>query len=590
VPGEIVQRGTAFTNQPTVRAGFPHVAAVLITSLTLAAGGMGCTDTATPTKPAPVKLAFLTQPGDGIAGQAIAPSVRVAIEDASGTPVSDATGAVTLALGTNPGGGTLSGTLTATAAAGVATFGGLSLDKSGVGYALAATADGLAGATSTSFAIRGAAPSRLVFTGQPSAAQGLQPIAPAVQITLEDVFGNVAQDATDSVSLALATNPSGGTLSGTVTVLPTNGVATFPTLMIDAPGAGYTLVASADTLPTVTSSAFTVALTFAQVSAGYYVTCGVTVAGPAYCWGGDIFGELGDSMTTASKVPVAVHGGHAFTSVGAAEIAVCGVATAGAMFCWGEGRHAGTVPVALPGGLTFATVSAGNASFCAVTTAGGAYCWNDTIGWNVTPAAVPGGLTWAQVSVADYSTCGITRDGAAYCWGDNSHFQLGNGTWNPSTTPVAVSGGLTFATVSTRYYNACGVTTGGAAYCWGDDSLGQLGRGTNYASAVPAAVSGGLTFATVSTGKYYACGLTAAGAAYCWGNNAHGELGNGTTTSSNVPVPVSGGLSFASISAGYFYTCGVTPAGAAYCWGDGPSGQLGSGPTVASLVPVQVVQ
>ena len=46
---------------------------------------------------------------------------------------------MTLSLGNNPGGGTLSGTLTVAAVNGVATFNNLSINAAGSGYTLVAT-------------------------------------------------------------------------------------------------------------------------------------------------------------------------------------------------------------------------------------------------------------------------------------------------------------------------------------------------------------------------------------------------------------------------------------------------------------------
>jgi len=101
----------------------------------------------------PNKLAFLQQPTDTTAGAAISPAVKVEIQDASGTRVNDNTTQVTISIGTNPGGGTLSGTLTVAAVAGVATFSDLSIDRVGNGYTLTVSSAGLTGATSDPFNI-----------------------------------------------------------------------------------------------------------------------------------------------------------------------------------------------------------------------------------------------------------------------------------------------------------------------------------------------------------------------------------------------------------------------------------------------------
>src|SRR5439155_13237473 len=74
-------------------------------------------------------------------------------QDDAGNTDASFTGPVTIALGTNPSGGTLSGTKTVTTASGVAAFSNLSIDKAGTGYTLQATASGLTGATSAAFSI-----------------------------------------------------------------------------------------------------------------------------------------------------------------------------------------------------------------------------------------------------------------------------------------------------------------------------------------------------------------------------------------------------------------------------------------------------
>jgi len=96
------------------------------------------------------QLVFSTQPGNAAAGASLTPAVQVAVEDANGNVVTSDNSSVTVALGTNPGNGTLGGTLTMPAVDGVATFGNLSIDKVGTGYTLTAADAGLPGVSATS--------------------------------------------------------------------------------------------------------------------------------------------------------------------------------------------------------------------------------------------------------------------------------------------------------------------------------------------------------------------------------------------------------------------------------------------------------
>src|SRR5439155_478186 len=97
--------------------------------------------------------AAVSRHGGRPGGAGLAPAVQVTAQDAQGNVATAFSGSVTVALGANPGGGTLVGTATVTAMNGVASFSGLSVNKAGSGYTLTAAATGLRTSTSALFSI-----------------------------------------------------------------------------------------------------------------------------------------------------------------------------------------------------------------------------------------------------------------------------------------------------------------------------------------------------------------------------------------------------------------------------------------------------
>src|SRR5204862_8147136 len=119
------------------------------------------------------------------------------------------------ALGGNPGGSTLSGTTPVAAVGGVATFVDLSVNKTGTGYTLTGSASGFAPVTSTAFDITPGTATQLAFTQQPSTTVAGATIRPAVQVPALDAAGDPVTGFTGSITLALGSNPGGGTRRGT---------------------------------------------------------------------------------------------------------------------------------------------------------------------------------------------------------------------------------------------------------------------------------------------------------------------------------------------------------------------------------------
>lgn len=206
---------------------------------------------------AAAQLAFIAQPGGAIAGSAITPPVAVAVQDAQGTVVPTFNGNVTISIGTNPGNATLSGTTTVAAVAGVATFADLSVDKAATGYTLQAASSGLTGATSTVFNVAPGTANQLAFTVQPVTTPSGTAITPAVVVIAQDALGNLVPTFNANVTISINSGPSGAILTGTPTVAPSAGVATFANLILDKVGT-YTLRASASGAAGATSASFDV--------------------------------------------------------------------------------------------------------------------------------------------------------------------------------------------------------------------------------------------------------------------------------------------------------------------------------------------
>src|SRR5207245_1657340 len=200
------------------------------------------------------QLVFNVQPSTTTAGTAITPAVEVTAQDGNGNTATGFTGNITVAIGTNPSSGTLTGTLNHAAVNGVATFSGLSIDKVGTGYTLTATGAGKIG--SAACRERAGTATEVVFCVQPSTATAGAAITRDVEGTAQHASCNTDSRLAVCITVAIGTNPSSGTLAGTLTHAAVSGVATFPGLSIDKVGTGYTLTATG--AGSTTSAAFNI--------------------------------------------------------------------------------------------------------------------------------------------------------------------------------------------------------------------------------------------------------------------------------------------------------------------------------------------
>jgi alpha-tubulin suppressor-like RCC1 family protein len=205
-----------------------------------------------------------------------------------------------------------------------------------------------------------------------------------------------------------------------------------------------------------------------SLASGSHHVCGLTTNGAAYCWGLDLYGQLG---------------------IGGPSPDVC---RTDANFVWRCAKSA--VPVT--GGRSFVSLVAGWSHTCGLAADGRAYCWGEYVlagSYGSTPTSVSSDLAFVSLSdgASASHTCGVTADHVAYCWGNNDFGQLGDGGTTSTLGAVRVSGGLAFSSITTGAGHTCGITTAGEVYCWGDNRMGQLGVGaTSSGSARPLRVPG----------------------------------------------------------------------------------------------------
>lgn len=226
-------------------------------SVTASAGSAGqVVFNATATAAVPTKLVVTLSPGNGTAGASIGNFV-VAVQDANNNVVTTFSGPVSVLLGGGTTGASLSGATTVNAVNGVATFGGLRVDKAGLAYTLTASSSGLTSATSAAFDIAAGVANKLVFTTQPSNASAGVSVG-TITVAVQDSVGNAVTSFTGPVTIALGANPGTSVLSGVTTANAVAGVATFSPVVLNRSGAGYTLIATAGALASATSVPFSI--------------------------------------------------------------------------------------------------------------------------------------------------------------------------------------------------------------------------------------------------------------------------------------------------------------------------------------------
>ena len=353
---------------------------------------------------------------DGVDGEATVNVTPVPVDHITVTP-----GPVTLTVGTaspltatafDAGGNILTGrsffwTSSAPAIAPVTTDGLVIAQAVGGPVTITAASGGKSGTSLVSVTSRPA--TRLGFVQQPGPAIAGQPMVPAIRVAIQDDLLATVTSATNSVTIALAGNPGGATLSGTTTVAAVNGVATFSTLSLDRTGNGYTFMVVATGLASATSAPF-------DVSAGAANHLALTVAPPATARSGIAFSPAPVlQLRDGAGNPVAQGGVLVTASVASGPGSLGGSTTATT-----SGSGAATfASLALVGSVGNYTVAFSAAGVLPVTSGSIALSAGDPAALQVTTqpsAAAQSGVALAQqpeVQLKDLSGNSVNQGGVA---------------------------------------------------------------------------------------------------------------------------------------------------------------------------------
>jgi adhesin/invasin len=225
------------------------VALLALVLPTVSCGGGGDN---TPT-PVPTQLGFTVQPAATTAGQPVTPAVRVAVQDAAGNTVTAASNAVTLALNGSDTSVKLTGTTTANASGGVATFNDLAVSKPGT-FTLEATAPNLSGTTSAPFdvaPIPGVAAGIQVVGGDGQVARVGEALPTSPSVKVADGFGAPVANA----PVTFVIESGDGTVSGDSQTTDAGGIATVGQWTLGTTAGVQTLVATSGDLQPVAITA-----------------------------------------------------------------------------------------------------------------------------------------------------------------------------------------------------------------------------------------------------------------------------------------------------------------------------------------------
>ncbi|MEJ2152679.1 MAG: invasin domain 3-containing protein, partial [Gemmatimonadota bacterium] len=217
------------------------------------------------------RLEIVQQPSTTAVGALFVPRVSVRVVDANGNTVPSFTGPISVAIGNNPGGGSLIGTTTVNAVGGTATFPNLAISQAGSGYTLVFSGAGFTPVTSIPFTVTagGASGATSTITANPTSIPADGASTSTITVQLKDGGGSNETNGGDLVTLS--------TTAGTLSSVTDNNDGTYTATLTSSTTAGTATITGTVNGGPIASSA---AVTFSAGSADLAITAAVNNPNP----------------------------------------------------------------------------------------------------------------------------------------------------------------------------------------------------------------------------------------------------------------------------------------------------------------------
>ncbi len=287
--------------------------------------------------------------------------------------------------------------------------------------------------------------------------------------------------------------------------------------------------------------------------------CALKADGTVWCWGINSNGQLGNGTNVDSvNTPVKVTGLANISSVGVGRFHACAASEKlGKVWCWGYNGYgqlgnSTTASSSLPVEVSYMgynvrprKLAITDYSSCVLQDSGQTYCWGNNdygqlgIGQTASydfPVQVGIDRNIKDIAAGGIHVCYVKTNNSLWCWGGNYVGQIGNGTTTAASTPVLVLNNT--ATVTAGAQHTCALQNDGSVYCWGFNGDGELGNGASTNALSPTPVPNLFGALSISSTNNHNCAWLGDLNVACWGANDYGQLGTGDYVNAYTPIYV----------------------------------------------------